>query len=149
MTDIVVKRKVRNGFRCSVCDQVDVYDSPFARPVHCERPMQNLGMQIVSGDPDAMEIALLKIDHERRPSGYFATDKDWPDWWTEAHELWRFSEGRNNGERIGWLGTKETILVGIDERWEFIMVPGCTPREGVGQTRLDAIAQMWGIINAG
>ena len=122
MTDIVIKQKIRHGFRCVTCGQVDVYDSAFAAPVHCGVSMQSLGMQIASGG-DVMEIALLKIDKERRPSGFFATEKEWPGHWNGAWELWRFQEGRNNGERIGWLGSKPTLLASY--AWEFIMVPGC------------------------
>ena len=148
MSEILVKKQYRHGFRCEACGQVDVYDSIFATPRHCGFEMRDLGVKVQSGDPNVIEIALLSIHRDRLPSGWTATEKDWPSWWLEAWELWRFSDGRNRGERVGWLGKTKTMLIGTD-KWEFVMVPGCHVKEGTARTRTECVAQMWGIINAG
>lgn len=141
---IVIQHVTRRAFRCCACGQIDAYEDFGAKPVHCNQGMAPQDVYVASGDPDILELAILTIDHRRTATGFPTSDRDWPSWWTEAYELWCFRDGRNRGERIGWVGKANSVLV---EKWEWLM-PGCTPSEGVVDSRAAAIARMWVIINS-
>ena len=141
MSLLRVTPQIQLTFRCDTCGQLDVYENVRAAPVHCGQAMAQLKHLWIGGDPDRVKLACLRLTGKYTKAGWPVTDRPWPLHWEPAYELWRFKEARLHGERIGWFG--QAAL-----NWEWIMVPGCTPPEGVAVTKEDAVSKMWTIINS-
>lgn len=141
MSLLRVTPQIQLTFRCDACGQLDVYEDARAAPVHCGQPMAHLKHLWIGGDPDRTRLACLRLTGKYTKAGWPVTDRAWPSHWDPAYELWRFKEARLHGERIGWFG-KATL------HWEWIMVPGCVPPDGIAVTKEDAVSKMWTIINS-
>lgn len=130
-------------FRCNTCGQVDAYTQADATPAHCGHLMILQRPMFFGGDPNRRRLIMLQVKREFTPSGFPATDRDWPRHWNPAYELWHFKAGeaRTTGERLGWFGQG---LLG----WEWISMPGCTPREGVAASKEEAANRLWEIIQS-
>lgn len=130
-------------FRCCSCGRIDVYDV-FAEPVHCGRPMDAERELFRGGDPEALRIDLVEYvrggaDDLQVAESVFTP----PSTWITSWEVWCLKPGRQNGERIGWLG--ET-LVG----YAYQMVPGIPSylAAGLVTNREDALAAILGAIHS-
>ena len=113
---------------CPTCKRSEVADAA-ASPV-CHLPMDCLGPLFPTGkDPEAIPVALLEVYTEPVP--------DDAAHWTDRREVWFLKPGRDQGERIGWLG-KASLS------WRFLMTPGIaeTRRQGHALTKLSALSKM-------
>ena len=141
MSLVRVTPQVKLTFRCDACGQLDVYEKPKAEPVHCGQSMALLKHLWIGGDPERMKLACLRLTAKFTAAGHRVTDRAWPAHWDPAYELWRFKDARIHGERIGWFGQDRL-------HWEWIMVPGCSPPDGIAVNKLEAVSKMWTIINS-
>ena len=121
---------MQSRFGCKKCDRIDVADHSAAAVMMCHGPMDLLGPLFPARrDPDTLDVALIKTKWSVPPGDC--------EGWKDVREVWFLKPGRQDGERIGWIGKG---LLG----WKYLMVAGIaeTKRRGMAIRKSGAIESM-------
>lgn len=123
-------------FTCPVCRKQERYE-PYAEPRCCHQLMQpGQELYYTGGDPEEYRIDVLKLWRNELPSHFQELDVD------KVGEVWFLKPGRQKGERIGWLVEGKLA-------WQWYMVPGVNPGEGVALDRVEALDAMISALDRG
>ena len=95
---------IRQEFSCTLCQHTDVFAYPDASPVCCGRPMRGGDIKFPRGDETQTRLHLITL--KQTP----IVDWQLPQTPKHVFELWQLAPGRAKGERIGWIGTRETVV---------------------------------------
>ncbi len=138
-------------YHCSTCKKALTTESALV-PMCCSAGMLFERTLFHGSRPNEVAFALIERfdgDPFAAPASVFEK----PPWWRDSWEVWVLRNGRQDGERIGWLGLeapRSTILTAEDrvERWHFQMTPGVKTRSGTRDTQPEAVSAMHHAIEA-
>lgn len=96
---------ISQKFVCKVCSKEDVHTYQ-AEPVCCGVSMSGKELQFPRGLGDEHTTRLHLITLNKAPVVEWQLQRQ-P---KHIFELWRLAPGRAKGERIGWIGARETVV---------------------------------------